>query len=49
MAQTRSARDLKSTGKTRIGNLQYPENEVGKIFIISLRLIEQAGKENFQI
>ena len=49
MAQTQSARYLKSTGKTRIRNLQYPENGVVKIFIISPRLIGQAGKENFQI
>ena len=35
--------------KTRIRNLQYgPRNSVSKIFIISLRLIRCAGKENSQ-
>ena len=47
MAQARSARGHKSTGKKR-RSIPYStdrENEVSKIFTISLRLIRRAGKE----
>ena len=47
----RSARAINQWEKTRIRNLQYGtdrENEVSKIFIISLRLIRRAGKETSQ-
>ena len=52
MAQTQSARAINQRGKTKKrGSVNYStdrENEVSKIFIISLRLIRRAGKETSQ-
>ena len=47
MAQARSARAINRREKMRIRNLQYTdrENEVRKIFIISLRVIGRAEKK----
>ena len=42
------AQAINQREKTRIRNLQYDrENEVSKIFIVSLRLIERAEKKLF--
>ena len=49
MAQARSARAINQRKKR--GSVTYStdrENEVSKIFIISLRLIRRAGKETSQ-
>ena len=49
MSQLRSARAINQRKKR--GSVTYstdPENEVSKIFIMSLRLIGRAGKETFK-
>ena len=54
MAQARSARAInqrEKNQKIKRGSVTYStdrENEVSKIFIISLRLIRRAGKETSQ-
>ena len=49
MAQAQSARAINQREKTRIRNYGTDrENEVSKIFIISLRLIRRASKETSQ-
>ena len=45
----RSARAINQREKRTVTYSTNRGNEVSKIFIISLRLIGSAGKENFQI
>ena len=51
MVQARSARAIKKQEKKRIRRTYstYRENEVSKIFIISLKLLGRAGNETFKV